>query len=635
MPPIVAIALALLTKEVYLSLFAGCALGALLAAEFHPWIAFDTLFNTMIDSVDFSILMFMILLGMIVMLMQESGGTRAYGEWASGHLKSKRSALVTTSLLGALIFVDDYFNCLTVGSVMRPVTDKYKVSRAKLAYIIDATAAPVCIIAPISSWAAAVNSYVPAGSSMSGFEMFVKTIPFNLYAILTLYMVFFTSIVGFDFGLMKKHEENAAKGDLFTSGGEEFQNQETKDPTEGGKYAKGKVIDLIAPMVVMIATAIAAMIWTGHLNGGQNLVEDFANCSSSEALVFAGLVTVGFLLLLYLPRRVIGFKDFMNSVPEGGKLMMPAILILVLAWTLKGMTDALGIGTFVRSAINLNSSLMNFVPLVIFCIAIFIAFSSGTSWGTFAIFVPIVVNMFAELDPTMMIISVAAVLAGAVCGDHISPISDTTIMSSSGAQSNHINHVQTQMQYAFVVIAVCAVGYLIAGFTENWWLTLLCSLVIVYSIWVCTHPTKEFQNTLIRYSIRPEQLIGNAVEKSENYDLMSVVTICLGEPGTENYTGIVKFMDVLLSSSRAATEKKKILEEEFGVAMNEELEREVLVMCNLSQGVKAEGINIGEMRMLVKQVRKGRVTIEEAAEDAGMTVEEFKKVMENTPLQAV
>lgn len=270
--------------------------------------------------------------------------------------------------------MDDYFNCLTVGSVMRPVTDKYKVSRAKLAYIIDATAAPVCIIAPISSWAAAVNSYVPAGSSMSGFEMFVKTIPFNLYAILTLYMVFFTSIVGFDFGLMKKHEENAAKGDLFTSGGEEFQNQETKDPTEGGKYAKGKVIDLIAPMVVMIATAIAAMIWTGHLNGGQNLVEDFANCSSSEALVFAGLVTVGFLLLLYLPRRVIGFKDFMNSVPEGGKLMMPAILILVLAWTLKGMTDALGIGTFVRSAINLNSSLMNFVPLVIFCIYVVVGY---------------------------------------------------------------------------------------------------------------------------------------------------------------------------------------------------------------------------------------------------------------------
>jgi len=445
MPPIIAILLALFTKEVYLSLFAGCALGALLVAEFHPWVAFDTLFNTMIDSVDFSILMFMILLGMVVMLMQESGGTRAYGEWAAKKLKSKRATLVATSL----------------------------------AYLIDATAAPVCIIAPISSWAAAVNSYVPAGSSMSGFEMFVRTIPFNLYAMLTLYMVFFTSLLGFDFGLMKKHERNAAHGDLFTSGGEAFQNQEIKDPTEGGKFAKGKVIDLIAPMIVMIFTAIATMIWTGYLNGGTNLVEDFANCSSSESLVFAGLVTVGFLLLFYLPRRVIGFKDFMNSVPEGGKLMMPPILILVLAWTLKGMTDALGIGDFVRQAVSLNEGLMRFVPLLIFCIAIFIAFSSGTSWGTFAILVPIVVNMFSETDPTMMIVAVSAVLAGAVCGDHISPISDTTIMSSSGAQSNHINHVQTQMQYAMVVVAACVPGYLIAGFTENWLITLVSSLAIL------------------------------------------------------------------------------------------------------------------------------------------------------------
>lgn len=485
-PPIVAIGLALLTKEVFSSLLVGIFTGTLIyAVGTDANIVMGTLetaFTMMAKKVDFNILIFCSLLGALVYLISLSGGTVAYGKASTKIIRGRRSSLAATGGLGIAIFIDDYFNCLTVGTVMRPITDAYKISRAKLAYIIDSTAAPVCIIAPISSWAAAVNSYVPAGSSMSGFEMFVKTIPFNLYAILTLYMVFFTSIVGFDFGLMKKHEENAAKGDLFTSGGEEFQNQETKDPTEGGKYAKGKVIDLIAPMVVMIATAIAAMIWTGHLNGGQNLVEDFANCSSSEALVFAGLVTVGFLLLLYLPRRVIGFKDFMNSVPEGGKLMMPAILILVLAWTLKGMTDALGIGTFVRSAINLNSSLMNFVPLVIFCIAIFIAFSSGTSWGTFAIFVPIVVNMFAELDPTMMIISVAAVLAGAVCGDHISPISDTTIMSSSGAQSNHINHVQTQMQYAFVVIAVCAVGYLIAGFTENWWLTLLCSLVILTGV---------------------------------------------------------------------------------------------------------------------------------------------------------
>lgn len=481
-PPIVAIILALITKEVYSSLFVGILLGALFYSNFDPITGLDAIINDgMVPAVadNAGIMLFLVILGAMVALINRAGGSAAFGRWAETHIKSRVGAMLATFLLGILIFVDDYFNCLTVGSVMRPVTDKYKVSRAKLAYLIDATAAPVCIIAPISSWAAAVNSYVPAGSSMSGFEMFVRTIPFNLYAMLTLYMVFFTSLLGFDFGLMKKHERNAAHGDLFTSGGEAFQNQEIKDPTEGGKFAKGKVIDLIAPMIVMIFTAIATMIWTGYLNGGTNLVEDFANCSSSESLVFAGLVTVGFLLLFYLPRRVIGFKDFMNSVPEGGKLMMPPILILVLAWTLKGMTDALGIGDFVRQAVSLNEGLMRFVPLLIFCIAIFIAFSSGTSWGTFAILVPIVVNMFSETDPTMMIVAVSAVLAGAVCGDHISPISDTTIMSSSGAQSNHINHVQTQMQYAMVVVAACVPGYLIAGFTENWLITLVSSLAIL------------------------------------------------------------------------------------------------------------------------------------------------------------
>lgn len=481
-PPIVAIILALITKEVYSSLFVGILLGALFFSNFDPITGLDAIINDgMVPAVadNAGIMLFLVILGAMVALINRAGGSAAFGRWAETHIKTRVGAMFATFLLGVLIFVDDYFNCLTVGSVMRPVTDKYKVSRAKLAYLIDATAAPVCIIAPISSWAAAVNSYVPAGSSMSGFEMFVRTIPFNLYAMLTLYMVFFTSLLGFDFGLMKKHERNAAHGDLFTSGGEAFQNQEIKDPTEGGKFAKGKVIDLIAPMIVMIFTAIATMIWTGYLNGGTNLVEDFANCSSSESLVFAGLVTVGFLLLFYLPRRVIGFKDFMNSVPEGGKLMMPPILILVLAWTLKGMTDALGIGDFVRQAVSLNEGLMRFVPLLIFCIAIFIAFSSGTSWGTFAILVPIVVNMFSETDPTMMIVAVSAVLAGAVCGDHISPISDTTIMSSSGAQSNHINHVQTQMQYAMVVVAACVPGYLIAGFTENWLITLVSSLAIL------------------------------------------------------------------------------------------------------------------------------------------------------------
>lgn len=410
-PPIVAIVLALATKEVYISLFTGALLGAFLAADFHPWAAFDTLYNTILDSADFSILVFLILLGIIVMLMQKSGGTRAYGEWASKRLKSKKSAEVATSLLGVLIFVDDYFNCLTVGSVMRPVTDKFKVSRAKLAYLIDATAAPVCIIAPISSWAAAVNSYVPEGSSMSGFQMFIATIPFNLYALLTLFMVFFTSGTGFDFGLMKKHEENAAKGDLFTSGGEEFQQpDEDVDVTEGGRFTKGKVVDLVAPMLVLIFSAVGAMIWTGHLNGGKNIVEDFANCSSSESLVFATLVAIIFTLILYLSRRVISFKDFMDSVPEGGKLMMPAVIILVLAWTLKGMTDQLGIGDFIAATVNLNSGMIRFVPVIIFLIAIFIAFSSGTSWGTFAILVPIVVNMFAGSDETMMVISISAVL---------------------------------------------------------------------------------------------------------------------------------------------------------------------------------------------------------------------------------
>lgn len=484
-PPIVAIILALTTKEVYISLFTGVLLGAFLAADFHPWAAFETLYNTLLDSADLSILVFLILLGIIVMLMQKSGGTRAYGEWASRRLKTKKSAEIATSLLGVLIFVDDYFNCLTVGSVMRPVTDKYKVSRAKLAYLIDATAAPVCIIAPISSWAAAVNSYVPEGCSMSGFQMFVATIPFNLYALLTLYMVFFTSGTGFDFGLMKKHEDNAAKGDLFTSGGEEFQQPaEENDVTEGGKFTKGKVIDLVAPMLVLIFSAVGAMIWTGHLNGGTNIVEDFANCSSSESLVFATLVAIIFTLILYLSRRVISFKDFMDSVPEGGKLMMPAVIILVLAWTLKGMTDNLGIADFIADTVNLNSGMIRFVPVIVFLIAIFIAFSSGTSWGTFAILVPIVVNMFAGSDETMMVISISAVLAGAVCGDHVSPISDTTIMSSSGAQCNHINHVQTQMQYAAVVVVVCVIGYVIAGFTKTWWITLILSLAILTTVLV-------------------------------------------------------------------------------------------------------------------------------------------------------
>ena len=377
-----------------------------------------------------------------------------------------------------LIFVDDYFNCLTVGSVMRPVTDRYKVSRAKLAYIIDSTAAPVCIIAPISSWAAAVNSYVPDDAGITGFQLFLRTIPYNLYALLTLAMVLFVVITGFDFGQMKRHEKNAANGDLFTSGAEEFETVETENASE-----KGKVMDLILPVAVLILSAIGAMIYTGYLGGATDVFTAFSGCDAETSLIFATSVTILFMLILYLPRKVITFKGFMDSFVEGFKLMIPAVAILIFAWSLKGMGDALGIGVFVENLVGTNASASVILPAVMFMIAIFLAFSTGTSWGTFAILVPIVVAMFpGQKNLEMMIISVAAVLAGAVCGDHISPISDTTVMSSAGAQSNHINHVSTQLQYAMVVAAVCIVGYLIAGIVKIWWAALGSSLLILFAV---------------------------------------------------------------------------------------------------------------------------------------------------------
>lgn len=478
LPPILAIALALITKEVYFSLFCGVLFGAMLNANFAPWGTFDTLFNTMVSSVDLKIIIFDIILGMIIVLMSKCGGTAAYGDWASKKLKSRKAALFATAGLGVLIFVDDYFNCLTVGSVMRPVTDKYKISRAKLAYIIDATAAPVCIIAPISSWAAAVNSYVPKDGSITGFQLFLDTIPFNLYALLTLFMVFFITAFDIDFGLMKKHEDNARKGDLFTSGGEEFKKM-AEEEKKNASEKKGHVIDLILPMVVMIGSAVFGMIYTGFLSGATNGVDAFANCDAEMSLIFATIVTVIFMGILYLPRKVITYKEFMNALPEGGSMMMPAMLILTFAWTLKGMGDNLGIADFINNSVNMTDGFSTFMPVIMFLIAVFLSFSTGTSWGTFAILVPIVVSMFSKIDPQMMIIAVSAVLAGSVCGDHVSPISDTTIMSSAGAQSNHLNHVQTQMQYAAIVVIVCIFGYIIAGFTRNWWLTLLVCMAIL------------------------------------------------------------------------------------------------------------------------------------------------------------
>ena len=461
-PPLLAIILALVTKEVYSSLFIGVAVGALLYTGFHPWNAFNALFSIMKDSMNLNILIFDVLLGMIIVLMSKSGGSAAYGRWAGSKIRSKKSAMLATTGLGMLIFVDDYFNCLTVGSVMRPVTDRYKVSRAKLAYIIDATAAPVCIIAPISSWAAAVNSYVPKDAGITGFQLFLRTIPYNLYAILTIVMVFFVIIAGFDFGLMKKHEENAAKGDLFTSGGEEFEKVKEEDIS-----SNGKVIDLLLPVIVLIGSAIGAMIYTGFLGGATDVVSAFAGCDAETSLIFATMVTV----------------FVMQSFVEGFKLMIPAIGILIFAWTLKGMGDALQIGTFVESIVGTSASASLFLPAVLFVVAVFLAFSTGTSWGTFAILVPIAIAKFPGADHLeMMIIAVSAVLAGAVCGDHISPISDTTVMSSAGAQSNHINHVTTQMQYAAVVAVVCIIGYIIAGLVQIWWVALGISLMLLLAV---------------------------------------------------------------------------------------------------------------------------------------------------------
>ena len=477
-PPLLAIILAFITKEVYSSLFIGVAVGALLYSGFHPWDSFVNFFEIMKNSMNLNILIFDVLLGMIIVLMAKSGGSAAYGKWAGTKIRTKRSALLATMGLGVLIFVDDYFNCLTVGSVMRPVTDQQKVSRAKLAYIIDATAAPVCIIAPISSWAAAVNSYVPADAGISGFQLFLRTIPYNLYAILTLVMVFFICFTGFDFGLMKKHEENAAKGDLFTSGGDEFE-QGSEDEVNPG----GKVMDLVLPVAVLIVSAIGAMIYTGYLGGAKDIITAFSGCDAETSLIFATMVTIFFMMLLYLPRKVVDFKGFMESLVEGFKLMIPAITILIFAWSLKGIGDAMGLAEFVGGIVGENASASIFIPVVLFAVAIFLSFSTGTSWGTFAILVPIATGMFAgNTSLEMMIISVSAVLAGAVCGDHVSPISDTTVMSSAGAQSNHLNHVSTQMQYAAIVAGVCMVGYIIAALTKIWWLTLGISLLILLAI---------------------------------------------------------------------------------------------------------------------------------------------------------
>ncbi|MEE1493078.1 MAG: Na+/H+ antiporter NhaC family protein [Massilioclostridium sp.] len=473
-PAIVAIALALLTKEVYISLLIGILSGALFFTNFHLLDSIDTTFQIMSQKVgeNTNILVFLVLLGMLVALMKKSGASRAYGEWASASIKTKRGASFATMGLGSLIFVDDYFNCLTVGTVMRPVTDRHRISRAKLAYIIDATAAPICIIAPISSWAAAVGSSLPEGSAMDGFSLFLQTIPFNLYALLTIVMVVFLLACNFDFGRMKKYEEKHQK---------EFEEKQKarEQIVQEHPLKKGRVFDLVVPIAVLILLCILAMLYTGGILEGKSVVEAFANCNSSLSLVYGSFFTILFVFVLYIPRRVITFHQFAESITEGFQAMVPAILILTLAWTLSGVcgADYLNAGGFVSQLVDGSALAQSILPAVFFLVSAFLAFATGTSWGTFGILIPIAVAIFGAdgAQMQMLVLTVAAILAGAVCGDHMSPISDTTILSSTGADCNHIEHVSTQIPYALLVAACCFAGYLLAGVTQNGWLGLLFS----------------------------------------------------------------------------------------------------------------------------------------------------------------
>ena len=479
-PPVVAIVLALITKEVYVSLFIGILTGALLYANFNPVKTVTSIFEVMTakigDGWNVGILIFLVILGIMVSLVTKAGGSAAYGKWAAQRIKGKQGAQLATFGLGALIFIDDYFNCLTVGSVMQPVTDKFKISRAKLAYLIDATAAPICIIAPISSWAAAVTSSAE-GTNIDGFTTFIRTIPWNFYALLTIVMILFITFANFDFGPMKRFEDNAANGDLFTSGQRPY-----NDPDKAEVSDKGRVFDLVVPVLLLILCCIIGMIYTGGFFEGVSFIDAFAGCDASVGLVLGSFVALVLTFLLYIPRKVITFKQFAACIPEGFHQMVPAILILVFAWTLSGFCrDCLGAGNFVGSVVQNNATVGMFLPAILFLIALGLAFATGTSWGTFGILIPIVLAIIPEMSE-IMIITVSACLAGAVCGDHVSPISDTTIMASAGAQCDHINHVSTQLPYAMVVAAVSFVSYILAGLIQNVWIVLPIAIVLMIAV---------------------------------------------------------------------------------------------------------------------------------------------------------
>ena len=470
LPPIIAIVLALITKEVYSSLFIGIVVGALFYSGFSFEGTLNHIFfeevddasygmiSVLSDSSNVGILIFLVILGTLVALMNNAGGSAAFGRWATTHIKTRVGAQLATIALGVLSFVDDYFNCLTVGSVMRPDTDTNNISRAKLAYLIDATAAPVCIIAPISSWAAAVAGFA-SESDANGIALFISAIPYNFYALLTILMMITLSVTKTDFGPMAIHERNALKGDLFTTENRPYADADAHEDT-----SKGKVIDLVLPVVVLVVACVIGLIYTGGFFSGESFVSAFANCSASMGLVLGSSVALVFAIIFFIIRRVLSFKDCMACIPEGFKAMVPAILILTFAWTLKSMTDSLGAAEFVAGVVKASAgSFMNFLPAVIFLIACLLSFATGTSWGTFGILIPIVLAVFGTDSGALSTISMSACMAGAVCGDHCSPISDTTIMSSAGAQCDHVNHVSTQLPYAISVAGISFITYLICG----------------------------------------------------------------------------------------------------------------------------------------------------------------------------
>ena len=468
LPPVIAIVLALNTKEVYTSLLVGIASGALLYANGNLELALNTLFfnedggmiTKLSDSGNVGILAFLVMLGILVALMNKAGGSAAFGRWASTHIHSRAGAQFATLLLGVMIFVDDYFNCLTVGSVMRPVTDRQKVSRAKLAYLIDSTAAPICIIAPVSSWAAAVTSSVPEGSGINGFTMFLRTIPYNYYAVLTVVMSLFLIFTGAEFGPMKLNEDNAKNGDLFTTADRPY-----GDDVDDGSDTNGHVIDLLAPVLVLIAACIFGMVYTGGFFEGVDFITAFADCNASAGLVLGSSIALLFTFVFYRVRSVMTFQDFAACIPEGFKAMVSPMLIFSLAWTLSGMTGLLGAKYYVANLLgNSAAALQYLLPFIIFLVAVFLAFATGTSWGTFSILIPIVCHAFPNGE--MLVVSIAACLSGAVCGDHCSPISDTTIMASAGAHCSHVNHVSTQLPYAITAAACSAVCYVITGLAQ-------------------------------------------------------------------------------------------------------------------------------------------------------------------------